>query len=121
MPSKSPKQARYFAMLAHDPRKAKQEGVPMSVAREFNRADARTGLLDRAMRHKRMADGGQVKTEADRKQEEAMLNYLKNRKAKQDAKRNQKEMLEPFENVGPSFPSPKRYNHGGRVRKKKLY
>lgn len=45
MPSVSTKQARYMAMLAHDPKKAKAAGVPLKVAREFNQADARAGTL----------------------------------------------------------------------------
>lgn len=39
MPSHSLKQARYMAMLAHDPAKAKEEGVPLKVAKDFNKAD----------------------------------------------------------------------------------
>lgn len=45
MPSKSPKQARFMAMIAHDPGAAKRTGVPQSVAKEFNKADAKTGIL----------------------------------------------------------------------------
>ncbi len=41
MPSKSPKQARLMAAAAHNPKFAKKVGVPQSVAREFNQADAR--------------------------------------------------------------------------------
>ena len=52
MPSKSQAQARLFAAAAHDPKFAKKVGVPMSVAKDFNRADTGTGLLSAAM-HKR--------------------------------------------------------------------
>lgn len=45
MPSTSPKQARLMAAAAHNPKFAKKVGVPQSVAKEFNRADARTGIL----------------------------------------------------------------------------
>jgi hypothetical protein len=45
MPSTSPKQARFMAMIAHDKGAAKRTGVPQSVAREFNQADKRTGIL----------------------------------------------------------------------------
>lgn len=45
MPSKSPKQARLFAAAAHDPKFAKKVGVPVKVAKEFNRADKGTGIL----------------------------------------------------------------------------
>lgn len=39
MPSKSGRQHRYFEMLAHDPAKAKEAGVPLSVAKDFVEAD----------------------------------------------------------------------------------
>ena len=45
MPSKSPSQARLMAGAAHDPRFAKKVGVPQTVAKEFNKADAKTGIL----------------------------------------------------------------------------
>ena len=45
MPSKSKSQARLMAAAAHDPKFAKNVGVPQKVAREFNRADAGTGIL----------------------------------------------------------------------------
>lgn len=45
MPSKSAKQARFMAAVAHNPKFAKRVGVPVSVAKEFNKADAGTGIL----------------------------------------------------------------------------
>jgi hypothetical protein len=45
MPSETPKQARFMAMLAHNPDKAKAAGVPQSVAKDYNQADAKTGIL----------------------------------------------------------------------------
>lgn len=45
MPSKSPKQARLMAAAAHNPKFAKKVGVPPKVAKEFNRADAGTGVI----------------------------------------------------------------------------
>jgi len=45
MPSKSKKQARLMAAAAHDPEFAKKAGVPQSVAKEFNAADTKTGIL----------------------------------------------------------------------------
>jgi hypothetical protein len=45
MPSKTPKQARLMAAAAHSPKFAKKVGVPMSVAKDFNQADAGTGIL----------------------------------------------------------------------------
>ena len=45
MPSTSKKQARFMAMVAHDPKAAKRVGVPQSVGQEFNQADKKTGIL----------------------------------------------------------------------------
>ena len=53
MPSKSKAQARLMAAAAHSPEFAKRVGVPVSVAREFNRADAGTGILSKGKRRKR--------------------------------------------------------------------
>lgn len=51
MPSTSPKQARTMAGAAHDPKFAKKVGIPQSVAREFNQADKRTGILRKKKKH----------------------------------------------------------------------
>lgn len=45
MPSKSHKQARAMAAAAHNPRLAKKMDIPVRVAKEFNAADAKTGIL----------------------------------------------------------------------------
>lgn len=45
MPSTSAKQARTMAAAAHDPKFAKKVGIPPGVAKEFNAADAKTGIL----------------------------------------------------------------------------
>ncbi|MBI4695577.1 MAG: hypothetical protein HY749_16290 [Gammaproteobacteria bacterium] len=50
MPSKTPAQARLMAAAAHDPKFAKKAGVPQGVAKEFNRDDAGTGIIQRARR-----------------------------------------------------------------------
>jgi hypothetical protein len=50
MPSTSPKQARLMAAVAHNPSFAKKVGVPQSVGKEFNKADARTGILRKKKR-----------------------------------------------------------------------
>lgn len=39
MPSTSPKQARFMAAAAHNPKFAKKAGIPQKVAKEFNQAD----------------------------------------------------------------------------------
>ena len=62
MPSSSPKQARTMAAAAHDPSFAKKIGIPRGVAREFNQADAKTGILRKRKQKKsaippRMSDG----------------------------------------------------------------
>lgn len=45
MPSKTPRQARLMAAAAHNKDFAKKVGVPTKVAKEFNQADAGTGIL----------------------------------------------------------------------------
>jgi hypothetical protein len=45
MPSTSSKQARFMAAAAHNPAFASKANIPQSVAKEFNRADAKTGIL----------------------------------------------------------------------------
>lgn len=47
MPSKSPKQARTMAAVAHSPKFAKKIGIPQSVGKEFNLADMGTGILSK--------------------------------------------------------------------------
>ena len=39
MPSHSDKQRRFMAAVANNPKFAKKAGVPMKVAKEYNRAD----------------------------------------------------------------------------------
>lgn len=45
MPSKTPAQARLMAASAHNPAFAKKAGIPQKVAKEFNKADKKTGVL----------------------------------------------------------------------------
>lgn len=47
MPSSTPKMARTMAAAAHDPDFAKKMNIKPAIAREFNQADARTGILRR--------------------------------------------------------------------------
>ncbi|MFZ1962031.1 MAG: hypothetical protein WAU78_00925 [Roseiarcus sp.] len=53
MPSKSPKQARAMAAAAHNPKFARRMGIPVKVAKEFNRADKGGKLLSRAMKRRK--------------------------------------------------------------------
>lgn len=53
MPSTSAKQARFMAAAAHDPSFAKKAGIAQGVAKEFNQADAGTGILKKAMKGKK--------------------------------------------------------------------
>jgi ribosome assembly protein YihI (activator of Der GTPase) len=50
MPSKTPKQKRTMAAAAHDPKFAAKVGIPVQVAKEFNRAD--TGRKILTVKHK---------------------------------------------------------------------
>jgi len=53
MPSRSNKQARYMAMMAHNPEKArKKDGPSQEVAAEFVAADQKSGRLSKAMQEK---------------------------------------------------------------------
>ena len=45
MPSTSKRQARTMAAAAHNPSFARKVGIPQGVAKEFNQADAKTGIL----------------------------------------------------------------------------
>jgi len=47
-----------MAMVAHDKGAAKRTGVPQSVAREFNQADAKTGILRKKRKKSTVAAGG---------------------------------------------------------------
>ena len=52
MPSKSMKQARLMAAASHDADFAERVGIPMKVAKEFNKADKGGKLLKKAMKGK---------------------------------------------------------------------
>jgi hypothetical protein len=56
MPSTSRKQARFMAAAAHNPKFAKEAGIPVSVAKEFNRADQRRASIRRAIRKVRKTE-----------------------------------------------------------------
>jgi len=47
-----------MAMIAHDKGAARRTGVPQSVAREFNQADAKTGILRKKRRGGKVSGGG---------------------------------------------------------------
>jgi hypothetical protein len=53
MPSRSEKQARTMAAAAHNPDFAKKVGIPTKVAKDFNQADKKTGLLSKSLRNYR--------------------------------------------------------------------
>ena len=61
MPSKSPAQARLMAAAAHT--KGGYGGVPQSVGKEFNKADAGTGILSK--KTKRAHAGRHPRTHAE--------------------------------------------------------
>lgn len=52
MPSTSPKQARFMAAVAHDPKFAAKVGVSQKVGREFNNADKAQGVMSEQTRAK---------------------------------------------------------------------
>lgn len=58
MPSTSDKQKKFMAAAAHNPEFAKKAGVPVSVAKEFNKADT-IGREDLQKVNKPKTDHGQ--------------------------------------------------------------
>jgi hypothetical protein len=62
MPSTTPKQARAMAIAAHEPAAAERMGIPQDVAREFNREDAKSGMLSRAMKDRPGKHGSPFET-----------------------------------------------------------
>lgn len=64
MPSSTPKMARTMAGAAHNPAFAAKMGIPMNVAKEFNRTDAGTGILRRKKKTKPQT-GGQTNAGAN--------------------------------------------------------
>jgi hypothetical protein len=57
MPSTSYKQAKLMAAAAHDPAIAKSDGVPQTVAKDFNAADTGTKMLSDAEKKKNRYGG----------------------------------------------------------------
>lgn len=55
MPSKNKNQARLMAAVAHNPEFAKKVGISMSVGKEFNKEDIKTGLLKGPIKGKKNA------------------------------------------------------------------
>lgn len=58
MPSKTPKQRRFMAAAAHNPKFAKKAGISQSVAREFHSADkGKYGAMTKSGKRKSGARG----------------------------------------------------------------
>jgi len=59
MPSSTPKQARFMAAVAHGWKPSNVKAPPVSVAKEFNRADAqkRASSYAKALRGRKAAGG----------------------------------------------------------------
>jgi hypothetical protein len=68
MPSKSKAQHNFMAAVAHSPSFAKKAGVPMSVGKEFNKAD----------KGKKFSKGGEMK-HADVKMDKKMMQKAVNK------------------------------------------
>lgn len=58
MPSKSEAQARTMAAAAHNPQFAKKVGIDQSVAKDFNREDAGSARLKKAMQKRAASNNG---------------------------------------------------------------
>lgn len=79
MPSKTPKQARTMAAAAHNREFARKVGIPQSVAKDFNQADAGPGILSKSPKHKHPGALG----EAMRKQHHrTRMDYVRSHKGK---------------------------------------
>lgn len=63
MPSTTPKMAHTMAGAAHNADFAKKVGIPMSVAKEFNKADVKTGILRK--KRKRQTGGNTAALTSD--------------------------------------------------------
>ena len=61
MPSKSAKQAHLMAAVAHNPAFAKKVGIPVSVGKEFNKADKGRKFKEGGMATKEHAEKGEMK------------------------------------------------------------
>lgn len=68
MPSKSKKQAKLMAAVAHNPKFAKKVGIPQSVGREFNDADRKL---------RKYAEGGEVLPSSKNEEESWADTYVK--------------------------------------------
>ena len=101
MPSKTFSQARMMAVASHDPVFAKKVGVPMKVAKDFNKADAKSGFLKSAMRAKgpAFAEGGEVKMGDE------FQDFLEGNKPKYESP--------PKPKAPPKGPAPKKDPHRG--------
>lgn len=65
MPSKSSKQARFMAAVAHNPDFAKEAGVPQSVGKEFHAEDKKKAKKTGKNPWKDWADGENSKEKKD--------------------------------------------------------
>ena len=52
MPSKSGKQRRFMAAAAHNPEFAREAGISVAVAKEFNQADKRKAAMAKIVRRR---------------------------------------------------------------------
>jgi len=85
MPSKSKAQANLMAAVAHNPAFAKKVGIPMSVGKEFNKADKGRKFKEGGMAKKEMhAEKGEMK--ADKAQDVALIKKAMKQHDKQEHK-----------------------------------
>jgi hypothetical protein len=106
MPSTSKKQHNFMAMIANDPKKAKQLGVPQSVGKEFTEADKGkkfgTGErpdLQKANKKKTdhgqttlFKEGGKVMKHDDMKQDKPMMKQIAGVEATKVVNKHEKKM-----------------------------
>lgn len=81
MPSKSKSQARLMAAVAHNPEFAKKVGIPVSVGKDFNKAD----------KGKKFKEGGTMKHD-DIKQDKPMMKKIAGIEATKVVNKHEKKM-----------------------------
>ena len=110
MPSKTFRQARMLAGAAHDPVFARKVGVRRDVAKEYNKADDRSGFLSSAMRTK-MQKGGRVR-KPQPGDNESMIGGMSPELLEETRPRDPNSAKDAYEQQWDKFRAPKRVFRG---------
>ena len=99
-----------MAGAAHDPVFARKTGVPTRVAKEYNKADDRSGFLSSAMRMK-MQKGGSVNKPGNN---ESMTQGISPELLEQTRPRNPNSAKDAYEEQWDKFRTPKKLYRGDK-------